>query len=125
METKVPQILAVNILFFTISWVAVSLRVYVRGFLRPSWGIDDWLMLATQVLLPIYLQSYLQSRDRQNPLTYTPQGFYTAYLSCQLGGLANGTGRHIWDLELKHAQKALEVSLLLNSILVMTNHSPQ
>ncbi|PQE26538.1 integral membrane protein [Rutstroemia sp. NJR-2017a BBW] len=48
------------------------------------------------------------SRDRQSPLTYTLQGFYTAYLSCQLGGLANGTGRHIWDLELKHAQKALE-----------------
>ncbi|PQE19317.1 integral membrane protein [Rutstroemia sp. NJR-2017a BVV2] len=104
MVTKVPQILSVNILFFTISWLAVLLRVYVRGFLRPSWGTDDWLMLATQVLFPIYLQS----RDRQNSLTYTPQAFYTAYLSCQLGGLANGTGRHIYDLELKHAQKALE-----------------
>ncbi|PQE21956.1 integral membrane protein [Rutstroemia sp. NJR-2017a WRK4] len=83
MESKVPQILPVNILFFVLSWVAVLLRVYVRGILRPQFGSDDWLMMATQA-------------------------FYTAYLACQLGGIANGTGRHIYDLELAKAQKALE-----------------
>ncbi|KAM3074472.1 hypothetical protein ACMFMG_002725 [Clarireedia jacksonii] len=83
MESKVPQILPVNILFFTISWIAVLLRVFVRGIMRPEFGSDDWIMVITQAL-------------------------YTAYLSCQLGGLANGTGRHIYDLKLPKAQRALE-----------------
>lgn len=84
MESKVHAILAVNILFFTITWITVSLRIYVRAGLLKSFGLDDILMVVTLLL-------------------------FTAYLICQLGGLAHGTGRHMVDLEPDQARIALEV----------------
>lgn len=49
MDNRGPQLLAVNIVFWILTWLALSLRVYVRGFLRRAFGIDDWLMVGTQV----------------------------------------------------------------------------
>lgn len=49
MDNRAPQILAVNIVFWVLTWLALSLRVYVRGFLRKTFGIDDWFMVGTQV----------------------------------------------------------------------------
>ena len=49
MENRAPQVLAVNIVFWVLTWLALSLRVYVRCFLRKTFGIDDWLMVGTQV----------------------------------------------------------------------------
>ena len=37
------------------------------------------------------------------------QLFFTAYLVCQLGGVAYGTGQHLSDLKAPDAQKALAV----------------
>jgi len=35
--------------FIALSWLAVSLRVYVRGVMIRSFGWDDWLMLVALV----------------------------------------------------------------------------
>ena len=48
-------------------------------------GNDDWAMIVTQLL-------------------------YTAYLTCQFGGVVYGTGRHLKDLEPQRAETALSVS---------------
>lgn len=49
MEDRSGQVLAVNILFFVLSWLTVSLRVYVRAGMLKSFGIDDWLMVVSHV----------------------------------------------------------------------------
>lgn len=50
-EDRGPQVAAVAILFLTLSWVAVSLRVYVRTILMKNFGLDDWLAVASLVSL--------------------------------------------------------------------------
>ncbi|KAL2220374.1 putative integral membrane protein [Thermoascus aurantiacus ATCC 26904] len=82
MEDRSGQVLAVNILFFVLSWLTVSLRVYVRAGMLKSFGIDDWLMVVSHLI-------------------------FTAYLICQLGGVIHGTGRHVWDVKLENYVKAL------------------
>jgi len=42
-------VLAIAILFFLLSWLTVSLRIYVRAALLRTWGKDDWAMLTTVV----------------------------------------------------------------------------
>ena len=84
MESRAPSILAVNILFFVLTWIAVLLRVYVRASMLSSFGVDDGLMVITLL-------------------------FFTSYLICQLGGLAHGTGRHMSDLAPAQALIALRV----------------
>jgi hypothetical protein len=43
------DIKAVAILFLTLSWISVSLRCYVRLFLKKIFRVDDWLAVATLV----------------------------------------------------------------------------
>ncbi|CAK1362530.1 hypothetical protein CB0940_05256 [Cercospora beticola] len=74
--------LGVNITFFVLSWIAVSLRVFVRAGMLRNFGSDDWTMLATLV-------------------------FFTAYLIVQLGGVVYGTGQHLSDIEPHDAETAL------------------
>lgn len=45
-----PEIAAVGIAFLTLSWVAVSLRCYVRIFITRSFGADDWLSITALVI---------------------------------------------------------------------------
>ena len=61
MEDRSHQILAVNILFFVLSWVAISLRVYVRAGMLKSFGMDDWAMVVTVVSI-IYIPILLCTR---------------------------------------------------------------
>lgn len=49
MEDRSQQVLAVAILFFILSWLTVLLRIYVRAGMLKSFGLDDWLMVTTQV----------------------------------------------------------------------------
>jgi hypothetical protein len=44
-----PQAAAVAIVFLVTSWLAVLLRVYVRGVMTKSFGIDDTLAVITLV----------------------------------------------------------------------------
>ncbi|KAF2210361.1 hypothetical protein CERZMDRAFT_28819, partial [Cercospora zeae-maydis SCOH1-5] len=74
--------LGVNITFFVLSWIAVSLRVFVRAGMLRNFGSDDWTMLAAQM-------------------------FFTAYLTVQLGGVIYGTGQHLEDIEPYDAETAL------------------
>jgi hypothetical protein len=41
------DIKAVAILFLTLSWISVSLRCYVRFFIKKLFRVDDWLAVAT------------------------------------------------------------------------------
>lgn len=49
MEDRSHEVLAVAVLFLTLTWITVLLRVYVRAGMLKSWGLDDWMMLVTQV----------------------------------------------------------------------------
>lgn len=35
--------------FLAIAWIAFSLRIYVKSYIMRSFGLDDWLMIATIV----------------------------------------------------------------------------
>lgn len=99
-QNRSHQVLAVNIVFFVTTWVSTSLRVYVRYVFRihvhdaanvvdrsimiKSFGADDWAMCSVVLL-------------------------FTAYLSCQLGGLLHGTGQHRSAITDENAQIALMV----------------
>jgi hypothetical protein len=43
------QASAVAILFLVTSWIAVMMRVYVRGIMTKSFGMDDYLAVVTLV----------------------------------------------------------------------------
>ena len=51
MDDRHHEIIATVVLFFVLSWLAVCLRVYVRGFMMKTWGKDDGFMIATLVVL--------------------------------------------------------------------------
>lgn len=74
--------LAINVVFFVLTWIIMMLRVYTRAYLIKSFGRDDWSMLAALLL-------------------------FTGYLICQLGGVAYGTGRHDEDLTALDRMRAL------------------
>ncbi|OCK74960.1 hypothetical protein K432DRAFT_309581 [Lepidopterella palustris CBS 459.81] len=82
MDDRSHEVLAVAIFFLILSWVTVSLRVYVRAGMLKSFGLDDWIMVLTLLL-------------------------FTVYLACQIGGVIYGTGRHIANLKPQNAEKAL------------------
>ncbi|KAF2737005.1 hypothetical protein EJ04DRAFT_488685 [Polyplosphaeria fusca] len=47
MQGRANEVLAVAILFFALTWLTVSLRIYVRGFMLDTWGRDDTAMAVT------------------------------------------------------------------------------
>lgn len=49
MEGRGREVLAVAVLFFFLTWLTVSLRIYVRGVVLKTWGRDDWAALVTLV----------------------------------------------------------------------------
>lgn len=49
MEGRGKEVLAVAVLFFVLTWLTVSLRIYVRGFMLQAWGKDDTAMFVTLV----------------------------------------------------------------------------
>lgn len=48
-EMKSVPMLVVAIIFLSVSWLIVSLRIFVRGHMIRSFGWDDWLMIVAQV----------------------------------------------------------------------------
>jgi len=48
-EDRGPQVAAVAILFLILSWIAVSLRCYVRICMIKNFGADDWLAVGALV----------------------------------------------------------------------------
>ncbi|KAH8704334.1 hypothetical protein GQ44DRAFT_732482 [Phaeosphaeriaceae sp. PMI808] len=82
MDDRSGEVIGVAVTFFVLTWFTVGLRCYVRTFLVKAFGIDDKIMVATLCL-------------------------FTAYLSCQLGGAAHGTGQHREAITDANAQIAL------------------
>lgn len=48
-EYRGDKVAEVTILFLALTWVAVSLRVYVRAIMTKSFGVDDWLAVLSLV----------------------------------------------------------------------------
>jgi hypothetical protein len=48
-EDRGPQVEAVAITFLTLSWIAVSLRCYVKFYMIKLFRIDDWLAVLSLV----------------------------------------------------------------------------
>lgn len=42
-------VLAVAVTFLTLTWMVVPLRIYVRAVLTKAFGLDDVLLIITQV----------------------------------------------------------------------------
>ncbi|KAL5377372.1 hypothetical protein DPSP01_009869 [Paraphaeosphaeria sporulosa] len=82
MEGRGNEVLAVAILFLVLTWLTMSLRIYVRGFMLRTWGNDDWVMLATVLI-------------------------FTVYLGFQMVAAAHGTGQHRNNLSDQDAKIAL------------------
>ncbi|KAH8911740.1 hypothetical protein BR93DRAFT_12679 [Coniochaeta sp. PMI_546] len=82
MDDRSGQIIAVNVLFMVLCTVTVGLRVFCRGWIIRSFGVDDWLMLVTWLL-------------------------FMSYLTTQLLGVRFGTGRHRADLDADNNSRAL------------------
>lgn len=55
MDDRHNEVLVVASLFLVLTWVTVSLRCYVRGFMTNTWGSDDWYMAASLVSFSICL----------------------------------------------------------------------
>lgn len=55
MEGRSDQVLAVALLFISLTWLTVGMRCYVRIGMLKSFGYDDWMMLATQVGLHLLI----------------------------------------------------------------------
>jgi hypothetical protein len=54
-ENRGPQVEAVAITFLALSWAAISLRCYVRFFMKRLFRIDDWFAVVALVILIYYL----------------------------------------------------------------------
>jgi hypothetical protein len=49
MEDRGPELLGTGIAFIALAWITFGMRLYVRGVLLRTWGMDDWLMAAAIV----------------------------------------------------------------------------
>ncbi|CAI6336545.1 unnamed protein product [Periconia digitata] len=56
---KGKQLQAIAIVFLSLSWVFIALRVWTRTKLRPNFGWDDWIMILAGMLFSIYCASIL------------------------------------------------------------------
>ncbi|TVY89897.1 hypothetical protein LAWI1_G004152, partial [Lachnellula willkommii] len=81
-ENGGPKIVAVNVLFVALTWMFVSLRVYVKIFLTRSWGADDYLLVVSLIL-------------------------FTSYAGCSFAAVTYGTGQHDIDVLPQDIPKAL------------------
>ncbi|OTB01368.1 hypothetical protein M426DRAFT_14531 [Hypoxylon sp. CI-4A] len=94
-DDRSSGVFAVALTFLILTWILVPLRVYVRTVMTKSFGMDDWLMVVTQV-------------------------FFTAYLIGQLGGWKNGTGKHRSDLSPENNTTALHFWFVCEVTYVIT-----
>ncbi|GKT40414.1 uncharacterized protein ColSpa_00595 [Colletotrichum spaethianum] len=90
MEDRSGQVLAVAVLFFVLCWIAVGLRIYCRGWITRSLGVDDKLMIGLMVYSELAWKL-----------------IFTVYLITQIQGVRYGTGRHKIDLSPEHNRDAL------------------
>ncbi|TVY83984.1 hypothetical protein LSUE1_G001347 [Lachnellula suecica] len=81
-ENRGPELAAVLGLFLGLTWLFVSLRLYVKTFINKSWGADDYLIIVALA-------------------------FFSTYAGCSLSGVKYGTGRHTADILPQNVPTAL------------------
>jgi hypothetical protein len=59
MENRGAELAVVAIAFLVASWLVVSVRVFIRGWMIKSFGTDDWLMVLTLVCLRVRIWNAL------------------------------------------------------------------
>ncbi|KAF2110656.1 hypothetical protein BDV96DRAFT_615180 [Lophiotrema nucula] len=96
LEGRSDEVVVVAILFFFLTWICVSLRVYVRGVMLKTWGKDDTAIVVTLVI-------------------------FTIYLIFQLIAAVRGTGRHRWELDDEDARIALIFWYLCELLYVLSS----
>jgi hypothetical protein len=72
-EDRGPAVVAVVGIMLGLSWITVSLRCYVRGVMIKSFGLDDWLAVATLVrtshaLPPTWELTLIHLSDHDYPI---------------------------------------------------------
>lgn len=87
------------IVFLVLSWIFVSLRVYVKAFLTKSWAADDLLLGVAQVDRP-----KLPCQTNTDTML---QIFFTVFSAGSLVTIKNGTGKHLIDIPLSNIPVAL------------------
>lgn len=89
--------------FLALSWIFVSLRVYVKTFLSRSWGTDDTLLVVSLVCCSVHW--YIISIHTETKKRY--KIFFSTYCACSATGVRFGTGRHVHDIPEQDIPKAL------------------
>ncbi|TDZ49809.1 hypothetical protein CTRI78_v007810 [Colletotrichum trifolii] len=95
MEDRSGQVLAVAVLFLVLCWIAVGLRIYCRGWIIKSFGVDDKLMILLMLI-------------------------FTAYLVTQIQGVRYGTGRHRSELTAEQNRQALMYWYICELLYIMS-----
>ena len=93
-----PQVYAVMILFWIMTYVIVGLRVYVRAVMIKSFGKDDIAMIVTLV-------------------------FFTTYLCCQAVAVTHGIGRYRKDIPHDKLSRGFCVSHYWGTLSTLTTDS--
>ncbi|PTB39269.1 uncharacterized protein TrAFT101_007944 [Trichoderma asperellum] len=129
MADRSGQMLVLNIIFMTLTTITVALRVYCRGWVVRSFGVDDHLMVVTWISFTAYLISQqfglsygtgksrdlLTDSDNRNALLtwYVCELFYvfcTCVVKVSVGFFLLRLSvdmKHIWILRLSMASTAI------------------
>jgi len=84
-DNRGPEMLGVTVSFLVLMWVTVSARCYVRIKIINAFAVDDWLAVATLLLM-------------------------TGYGALILAAVKEGCGHHESDLSTKQKVKIMRVS---------------
>jgi apolipoprotein N-acyltransferase len=84
MADRGPQARSVAITFIVLTWLAVTARCWVRIKMIKAFALDDWLAVATLLLL-------------------------TAYASLIIAGVEYGVGRHVLELTTHNRVTAMKM----------------
>ncbi|KAK8058863.1 hypothetical protein PG994_009311 [Apiospora phragmitis] len=95
-ETRGPQISANAWAFVVLSSIATLLRIYCRGWVIKSFGLDDWLAVAAQIL-------------------------FLVFSSYEITGVTYGTGHHFADIPTESFSKAMQMWWTCEPTYVLTN----
>jgi hypothetical protein len=88
-----PQVLGVMITFWILTWVIVTLRVYVRYVFTPVLPSLD-LLQVTDFNSTVMIKSF----GRDDVAMIVTLLLFTGYLSCQAAAVTHGIGRHRKDI---------------------------
>ena len=99
-----PQIAANAWAFVVLSSIATILRIYCRGFVIKSFGLDDWLAVVAQVCVPLFFTKV------RLLIIQCLKILFLVFCSYEITGVKYGTGHHFADIPTEDFSKAMQVS---------------